>query len=50
MPEYVNTATQLSDWNCERCGQPAVEGLDEVPRCQNKACPYYESVVPNYLH
>jgi hypothetical protein len=42
-----------SEWICgapDGCGEPALEGPDEVPRCANPRCNYYGSVVPNYRH
>jgi hypothetical protein len=40
-----------SDWHCDQCGEVAVEATyEEAPRCDNPACPFYRSIIPNYIH
>lgn len=39
-----------SEWNCSGCGRPAVDDTLGVPGSMEPSCPYFFSIVPNYLH
>ena len=40
----------MSEWNCGHCGKPADDDADGVPHCVEPSCPYFFSIIPNFLH